>query len=420
MATPSDILRNITEPFTRGGRDFVDRADALSARAAAERERLAREQAGTTGTSGPSIPKFIPPTFFLPGPEPTGPALDTDYLAENRRNFTKLAQETAIKNWLDADEGGGSGGGGAGRVSFTPISAPQPLTFDPMGIDRSLYALEETAAERQALLDARADLDARARAGAEAIANTWRTVEQSNRAAAEKSRLLAEQYGMDAAGLWIDAANQAREASVLRAAAAMANAGRAPIDLDPLAGGADFIAAMESLASPERTRAYAEGAMQAERADDFAAMAGRQSAAYQGELQRTSVIMAADMAREHNTRVLDRIGRERLALSEAERETGMFNRQMQEQVERGNIERQFGADQFNIQNRMQAEQFNAQMRQTAASAAASSGTSIQQQLALLEQALGLSAFTGNTSVLRQAFPNLSEAEAQAMIKNIDP
>lgn len=333
----------------------------------------------------------------------------------------KPANEGEDLSWLfgpDDGSGGEGGGGGAGRVSFTPIGAPQPLTFDPMGIDRSLYALEETAAERQALLDARADLDARARAGAEAIANTWRTVEQSNRAAAEKSLLLAEQYGMDAAGLWIDAANQAREASVLRAAAAMANAGRAPIDLDPLAGGADFIAAMESLASPERTRAYAEGAMQAERADDFAAMAGRQSAAYQGELQRTSVIMAADMAREHNASVLDRIGRERLALSEAERSTGMFNRQMQEQIGRGNIERQFTADQFNIQNRMQAEQFNAQMRQAASQAAASRGTSIQQQLSLLEQALGLSAFTGNTSILRQAFPELSQSEAQSMIDKI--
>jgi hypothetical protein len=332
-----------------------------------------------------------------------------------------VVDEATFANWLAAGgAGGGTGGGGGGgfsRVGFTPISAPRAATFDPMSVDRSLYALEETAAERQALFDARADLDARARAGAQAIVNTWQTVETANRAAAEKARTLAGQYGMEAAGLWTNAANQAREASVLRAAAAMANAGRAPIDLDPLAGGGAFIAAMESLAMPEAERAFAEGAMQAERSDWAADMASAQSAAYQGELQRTSMIMAADMAREHNARVLERIGRERLALSEAERSTGMFNRQMQEQVERGNIERQFAADQFNIQNRMQVEQFNAQMRQAASQAAASRGSSTQQQLALLEQALGLSVFAGSTSPLRQAFPNLSESEARSMVDN---
>ena len=369
----------VSKGFTRGGRggfqgpSYTPYTTLEAERAAAARDAFQRAQlpAGTF-TPGPEYQSGAARSFTStdPGPRPAAPAIDSDTFAANRVNFANLPPtQTEDRPSIFGDDTTG-GGGGAGGIGFTPLGAARNLTFDPMNIDRSLYALEETAAERQALQDARADLDARARAGAQAIVNTWRTVEQSNRAAAEKARTLSRQYGAEAAGLWTNAANQAREASVLRAAAAMANAGRAPIDLDPMAGGGAFVAAMESLAMPEAERAFAEGAMQAERSDWAADMAAAQSSAYQGELQRTSMIMAADMAREHNARVLERIGRERLALSESERETGMFNRQMQEQVERGNIERQFAADQFNAQQRQAAAQFNAQLR-----AAASGGRS---------------------------------------------
>lgn len=311
---------------------------------------------GRGGLSGP----YTPYTESTPvGNLKGSPALDATTKQENlRQNLIAPPVPAWMQDLLNTTEK-------SGGVSFRPIAPPVPASFVSSVVDRNLYLLEESAAEAQALADARADIDARARAGAQAVANTWQTVQETNRAAAEKSLLLAQQYGSSAAGLWTDAANQAREASVLRAAAAMANAGRSFIDLDPLAGSEDFIAAMESLAIPEGERAYAEGIMQAKRSEDFAAMAGRQSAAYQGELKRTSIIMAVDMAKEHNARVFERIGRERLALSDAERQTDLFNRQLQAQIERENIERQFTANQFNEQQRMDAQQFNAQMRQTA-------------------------------------------------------
>jgi hypothetical protein len=266
---------------------------------------------------------------------------------------------------------------------------PEDAVFNPIAIDRNLYALEETAAERQALIDARADLDARARAGAESIVNTWRIAEDNNRLAAEKARVIAQQYGDAASGLWTNAANQAREASVLRAAAMMAQQGRAPIDLDPMAGGGAFIAAMETLARPEAERAFAEGQMQAERSEFMGDLAAAQSAAYQGELKRTSMIMAADMAREHNVRVLERIGRERLALQEAERQSSQFNEQLRAQIESENVTRRMQAEQFNAELRARTDQFNAQMRQTAAAAAAQQGTSVDNMLRTIESALAI-------------------------------
>jgi hypothetical protein len=280
-----------------------------------------------------------------------------------------------------------SGGIGASQIRFVPMPLPEDAVFNPIAIDRNLYALEETAAERQALIDARADLDARARAGAESIVNTWRIAEDNNRLAAEKARVIAQQYGDAASGLWTNAANQAREASVLRAAAMMAQQGRAPIDLDPMAGGGAFIAAMETLARPEAERAFAEGQMQAERSEFMGDLAAAQSAAYQGELKRTSMIMAADMAREHNVRVLERIGRERLALQEAERQSSQFNEQLRAEIESENITRRMQAEQFNAELRARTDQFNAQMRQTAAAAAAKQGTSVDDMLKTIESAL---------------------------------
>jgi hypothetical protein len=353
-------------------------------------QELAKRLSNYYFSTTPTTPTPQLPTNASPRKPLTGEQLDPGY----RANLPTTG-DGALPQWLRDLFGGGdtgqvgSGSGGGGGVSFQPLRAPAAATFTPAVIDRSLYQFEETAAEAQALADARADLDARARAGAQSIMNSWQAVETNNRAAAEKARALAEQYGADAGGLWVNAANQAREASVLRAAAAMANAGRAPIDLDPLAGGGAFIAAMESLAMPESRRAIAEGEMQAERADWAANMAQAQSAAYQGELKRTSMIMAADMAREHNARVLDRIGRERLALSEAERQTDMFNRQLQSQIERENIERAFATDQFNAQQRQAASQFNAQLRasQAAANRSTAAGSNDLLQSALRAAAL---------------------------------
>jgi hypothetical protein len=296
------------------------------------------------------------------------------------------------------------------------MDIPQDLSFDPLAVDRDLYQLEESAAERQALIDARADLDARQRAGAEAIVSTWRSVEETNRTAAGKARVLAEQYGQQASGLWTNAANQAREASVLRAAAVMANAGRAPIDLDPMAGGGAFVAAMESLARPEAERAFLEGSIQAERADFMGNLAASQSAAYRSELKRTSMIMAADMAREHNSRVLERIGRERAALQQAESQTGMFNRQLQAQTDVGNLERRMGAEQFNIQNRLQAEQFNAQLRAQAAAAAGSRQPT--DPFKAFNDAVRQAVVYDEPSILISRYPNMNEAEARRYMNNL--
>jgi phosphopantetheine adenylyltransferase len=144
---------------------------------------------------------------------------------------------------------------------------------------------------------------------------------------------------------------------------------------------------METLARPEAERAFAEGRLQEERATFMGDLAASQSAAYQGELQRTSMIMAADMARDHNARVLERIGRERLALQEAERQTNQFNQQLRAQIESDNMARRVQAEQFNAQARMQVDQFNAQLRQAAATAAASRGTSLQNTLSDIQSAI---------------------------------
>lgn len=354
---------------------------------------------------------------------PTG-----SYFDNLMRQFTapqttgrSTAAETDLSNLL-ASMGQTSGGGvSAQRVGYTPISAPRDATFTPYSVDRSLYQLEESAAERQALIDARADLDARARAGAESVIGVWKKVEDNNRAAAEKSRVLAQQYGNDALGLWVNAANQAREASVLRAAAVMANQGRAPIDLDPMAGGGAFIAAMESLALPEAERAFAEGQMQAERSEFMGSLAQLQSAAYRSEITRTSQIMAADMAREHNARVLERIARERLSLQESEQQAGLFNRQMQAQIERENIERRFAADQFNTQNRLQVDQFNAQMRQAAAAASASGGGGIEANMKRIQDALYLGGLArdGSGPSIVSGFTGLPLSVARELLAGAD-
>jgi len=372
---------------------------AAAARAAAS-AAIARPTSPSSFGSGP-----FAPNLYGPGGSRTPanilaniPGVPAPSARPREESGMSIAEIMARMNQAT---GGGGGGVAAPTVSFTPLTAPRDAVFTPGQVDRSLYQLEESAAERQALIDARADLDARARAGAEAIVGSWTRVEETNRLAADKARAMASQYAGEAAGLWVNAANQAREASVLRAAAAMANQGRAPIDLDPMAGGGAFIAAMESLARPEAERAFAEGQMQAERSEFMGDLAAAQSAAYQGELQRTSMIMAADMAREHNNRVLERIGRERLSLQDAERQTDLFNRQLQSQIERENIERAFMTDQFNIQNRMQADQFNAQMRQ-AASAAARSGQSQEP----FSQRLMMAAF--NAASLGRTNPRVAE------------
>jgi hypothetical protein len=342
--------------------------------------------------------------------------------AAERAAFDRFNQQIAsragdIFATTDGTGGGGGGGGGVRGISFTPLSLPQDIAFNPLAVDRNLYQLEESAAERQALIDARADLDARARAGAEAIVNTWRSVEETNRTAASKARQLAEQYGQQASGLWTNAANQAREASVLRAAAVMANEGRAPIDLDPMAGGGAFVAAMESLARPEAERAFLEGSMQAERSEFAGDIAAAQSASYRGELQRTSMIMAADMAREHNSRVLERIGRERAALQQAESQTGMFNRQLQAQTDVGNLERRMGAEQFNIENRLRADQFNAQLRAQAAAAAGSRQPT--DPFKAFNDVVRQAVVYDEPSILISRYPNMNEAEARRYMSNLN-
>lgn len=380
----------VSEGFTRTGAGGFD----------APTETVFTNPAATD----PRRPGAVPPS--------TPEQLDPGY----GRGLPRTPQNITIGNilgLLGATGSGGGGGGGVGGVGFSPIAAPAPVQFTPSAVDRSLYALEETAAERQALIDARADLDARARAGAQSIANTWQAVENTNRAAAEKARSIAGQYGMDASNLWVNAASQAREASVLRAAAAMANAGRAPIDLDPMAGGGAFIAAMESLALPEGERAFVEGQMQAERADWAGDIAVAQSAAYQGELQRTSMIMAADMAREHNARVLERIGRERQQLADAERQTDLFNRQLQAQIDQGNIERQFTADQFNAQQRQAAAIANAQLR-----ASQSQSQDPLARLRLLQEAGATSAMLQRPEILTELFPNIPLSEARSIMATL--
>ena len=352
-----------------------------------ELRRAGLKELGNIAAGNPSSRKVFRPSTpelrptIVPGPAQGAPTINETVGAGST--------DRMIEDWFAGIQNQRSGGGGVGAASarFTPMSIPQNVAFTPTTIDRSLYQMEESAAERQALIDARADLDARARAGAESIVNTWRIAEDNNRSAAEKARVIAQQYGDAASGLWTNAANQAREASVLRAAAMMAQQGRAPIDLDPMAGGGAFVAAMETLARPEAERAFAEGRLQEERATFMGDLAASQSAAYQGELQRTSMIMAADMARDHNARVLERIGRERLALQEAERQTDQFNQQLRAQIESENIARRMQAEQFNAQARMQVDQFNAQLRQAAATAAASRGTSLQNTLSDIQSAI---------------------------------
>lgn len=427
MATSPSVWRQIAEPFTQAGRQVADYDRALREKAStpsaydkfqADREAFLRQNTFNFDTS-------VPVTNTQSNLNRTGSDFD-----QLMRQFTapqttggSTASSTDLSNFFanTSQTSGGSGGVSAQRVGYTPLSAPRDATFTPYSVDRSLYQLEESAAERQALIDARADLDARARAGAESVIGVWKKVEDNNRAAAEKSRVLAQQYGNDALGLWVNAANQAREASVLRAAAVMANQGRAPIDLDPMAGGGAFIAAMESLALPEAERAFAEGQMQAERSEFMGGLAQLQSAAYRSEITRTSQIMAADMAREHNARVLERIARERLSLQESEQQAGLFNRQMQAQIERENIERRFAADQFNTQNRLQVDQFNAQMRQAAAAASASGGGGIEANMKRIQDALYLGGLArdGSGPSIVSGFTGLPLSVARELLAGAD-
>jgi hypothetical protein len=184
-----------------------------------------------------------------------------------------------------------------------------------------------------------ADIEARRAAGDVALRGRWSEVQSFNTAAAERARSLASQAGEAAASVWSQAAQQALFLAQQRAEAAGQFSGRAEIGIDPVGGAQDWAGFMQSQAPAEQLFAQRQQERLGSDLDWMAGIAGSQGAAYAGDLQRQSQMMSADRAADHNRRVQERVGQER-----------MTQAQMQMQ-----------ADLSNQQSRLAEQQFNAQM-----------------------------------------------------------
>jgi hypothetical protein len=201
--------------------------------------------------------------------------------------------------------GTGTGGGGGGGGGF----------------NSALFQLTETEEERRLLQRALDDITARQRAGDQALKTGWSQLQTSNRVAADKARGMAVEYGDRASQLWSQAAQQARESADVRAQAEGQWAGMQAMETDSSAA-TPTIEYMQTQAPAEQVYAERQGNILASDYEWMAESAGEQGQAYRGQLMRDANIISAQIAQEHNQRVLDRIANERMMMAQMQASSG--------------------------------------------------------------------------------------------------
>jgi len=198
-------------------------------------------------------------------------------------------------------------------------------------VDRSLFNLQETPEEAAMLAREMAEIQRRQAEGDVALRSAWGNVQTANTAAAERARAMAAQSGTAAAAVWSQAAQQARDLAAQRAQAAGQFSGRAGIDIDPEGGASDWVSFMESQAPAEQRFAERQQEILGSDLDWMAGMAGAQGEAFASDLRRQANVMSFERAREHNLRVQDRIGQERMMLAQMELQAQSTNAQLASQ-----------------------------------------------------------------------------------------
>jgi hypothetical protein len=254
-----------------------------------------------------------------------------------------------------------------------------------------MFRLEETPDEQAAILALLADLDARARAGTEAVRGGWEQVQRVNSAAAAKAEQMARDAGPEAARLWIDAANNVLNLSSQAAAAMGSTPGMQRVNIDPFAGASQISALLAAEAPRAQQLAERMGLASSEEIAAQARTAGMMGEAYAGDIQRTSLIQANDARQAHNQRVMDRINAERQAIG---------------------------------QMRFQAATTNAQLLSSAAAAASAGAkdapTRREQVLNFVSDIERVATFDNPTEaagILVQVYPNLTIPDAQRLIES---
>lgn len=189
----------------------------------------------------------------------------------------------------------------------------------PTGIDmsrvRAMFELAETPQEQAMLQDMLADIDARTTAGTQALQIGWDEVVQSNQSAATRAAEMALQAGPRAAQVWKDMANSAMQIASARTQALAEFGGRQRVNLDPASGVDDFVSFMMAQAPRAMQTAERLGMISAEQIAESARRAQQVGQAFQGDLLRTSLQLAAGAAADHNRRVQERIASERATLA---------------------------------------------------------------------------------------------------------
>jgi hypothetical protein len=253
-----------------------------------------------------------------------------------------------------------------------------------------MFLLQESPEEQASLEAILADLDARGRAGIEAVRGGWGEVQRVNSAAAAKAAQMAQEAGPEAAQLWRQA-----EADVLNLSAQAAQVlgttpGMQRVNISPTAGSGRIAALLAAEAPRAQQLAERMGMASSEQIAAQARTAAMMGEAYSGEIQRTVLIEANKARQAHNQRVLDRIAAERQAIG---------------------------------QMRFQAATTNAQLLSSAAKAAAGAGDASTRRQRILnfvddiERVATFETAADGAGLLIQLYPSLDPGEAARLIES---
>ena len=208
--------------------------------------------------------------------------------------------------------------------------------YSPSLVDTSaaeaMFLLEESPQEAASIEALLADLEARGRAGIEAVRGGWGEVQQVNSAAAAKAAQMAQEAGPEAARLWQQAAADVLNLSSQAAQVLGTTPGMQRVNISPTAG-SERIAALLAAEAP-RAQQLAErmGLASAEQIAAQARTASMMGEAYSGDIQRTMLIEANNARQSHNQRVLDRIAAERQAIGQMRFQAATTNAQLLSQA----------------------------------------------------------------------------------------